>query len=123
MQRNKYHAKKCVVDGITFDSQKEANRYRELRLLERAGKIKDLELQVAFLLLPAQYGIEDGKYKCLERELKYIADFVYQESREGPDGTTKWVKVVEDAKGVKTEVYKIKRKLLLKFFGLRIREV
>lgn len=122
MQRNKYHARKCVVDGITFDSQKEAGRYRELRLLERAGKIKDLELQVAFLLLPAQYGIEDGQYKCLERELKYIADFVYLESREGPNGTT-WSKVVEDAKGVKTEVYKIKRKLLLKFFGLRIREV
>lgn len=71
---SKYRAKKCQVDGIKFDSLKEARRYQELRLLERAGKIADLRLQVPFFLIPAQ---RDENGNVVERAVKYIADFVY----------------------------------------------
>lgn len=120
----KYHNKKITVDGITFDSVKEYNRYRELKILEKIGEVKDLELQVKFVLIPAiyetykRYGkngkqLKDGK-KLIEKECAYFADFVY--SRNG-------VKVVEDAKGVKTKDYIIKRKLMLFMHGIRIKEV
>lgn len=114
--RSKYGARKTVVDGITFDSKKEANRYRELKLLERAGEICCLRLQVPFELIPAQYeetgevytrGANKGKPKrgrCIEKAVTYIADFVYYNS----DAT---VRTVEDVKGMRTPVYIIKRKL------------
>lgn len=125
----KYNNKKITLDGITFDSQKEACRYRELKLLERAGKISVLRLQVKFELIPAQYektaarytrGPKEGQYKrgkLLERECAYIADFVYiDENGE---------KVVEDtkSKATKTKDYIIKRKLMLHRHGIKIREV
>lgn len=119
---SKYHAQKCQVDGITFDSRKEAARYQELRLLERAGKIRDLDRQVTFTLIRAQYGEENGKKKLLERACAYRADFVYREPRPSPIDP-EWALVVEDVKGVRTEAYKIKRKLMLDRFGIRIREV
>lgn len=109
--RNKYYAKKVTLDGHTFDSKHEAERYSELKLLERAGQIENLQLQVPFVLLPLQRG-ENGK--MLEREVKYLADFVYTEK-----GKT----VVEDAKGMKTHDYVVKRKLMLWIHGIRIREV
>ena len=113
--RSKYGARKTVVDGITFDSKREAERYRALVLLQSAGEITDLKLQVPFELLPAQYagtgetykrGEKAGqqKMKCIERSLTYIADFVYTRTA---DGKT----VVEDVKGMKTKEYIIKRKL------------
>jgi hypothetical protein len=114
--RSKYGARKTVVDGITFDSKKEANRYRELKLLEKAGEICCLRLQVPFELIPAQYeetgevytkGKNKGKPKrgkCIEKAVTYIADFVYYNS----DAT---VRIVEDVKGMRTPVYIIKRKL------------
>jgi hypothetical protein len=114
--RSKYGARKTVVDGITFDSKKEAKRYRELKLLERAGEICCLRLQVPFELIPAQYeetgevytkGANKGKPKrgkCIEKAVTYIADFVYYNS----DAT---VRTVEDVKGMRTPVYIIKRKL------------
>ena len=102
---SKYRNRKTVYDGITFDSQREANRYAELKLLERAGEISDLKLQVPFELIPKQPG---------ERAVKYIADFVYTE-----DGQT----VVEDVKGKKTRDYIIKRKLMLWRHGITIKEV
>lgn len=114
--RSKYGARKTVVDGITFDSKKEANRYRELKLLEKAGEICCLRLQVPFELIPAQYeetgevytkGKDKGKPKrgkCIEKVVNYIADFVYYNS----DAT---VRTVEDVKGMRTPVYIIKRKL------------
>ena len=123
----KYHNKKITLDGITFDSLKEANRYRELKLLERAGKISLLRRQVKFLLIPAQYGktaerytrgANKGQYKrgeLIERECAYIADFVYFDA----DGK----KVVEDTKGMRTKDYIIKRKLMLERHGIRIKEV
>lgn len=107
----KYGNRKTVVDGITFDSMKEATRYSELRLLLRAGEIFDLQRQVPFTLIPKQ--VRDGK--VIERPVVYKADFVYKEK----DGT----EVVEDVKGMKTKEYIIKRKLLLWQFGLVIHEV
>lgn len=120
---NKYYNKKCEINGIVFDSRKEARRYQELLLLQRAGVIKNLQRQVKYVLIPAQYEsyerygkigqrLKDGR-KLVERECAYIADFVYEEN-----GKT----VVEDTKGFKTKDFIIKRKLLL-LQGIRIREV
>ena len=117
----KYHNRKVTIDGITFDSKKGAYRYKELKLLQKAGEISDLRLQVKYILIPTQY--EPGsisklgrnkKGKVIERECSYIADFVYQENGET---------VVEDTKGMKTKDYIIKRKLMLYIHGIRIREV
>lgn len=112
-QTNKYHARKVTVDGITFDSAKEATRWAELKLLERAGEIYDLQRQVPFVIIPEQ---RDSNGKLLEREVKYIADFVYK--AKGQLNRT-----VEDVKGMKTEVYRIKKKLMLYRNGIRIKEV
>lgn len=108
--RSKYGSKKVTIDGITYDSRKEANRHSELLLLQRAGRISDLHTQVKFELLPSQR--VDGK--VVERPVTYIADFVYQQ-----DGKT----VVEDTKGFKTKDYILKRKMMLYFHGIRIKEV
>ena len=106
----KYKNKKDFVDGHTFDSKKEAKRYYELRLLEKAGKITNLRMQVKFVLIPSQK--IDGK--VVERECAYKADFVYQEN-----GQT----VVEDTKGFRTRDYIIKRKMMLYIHGIRIKEI
>ena len=108
---SKYNSKKTVVDGQKFDSKKEARRYQELLLLEKAGVIKNLSRQVKFVLIPSQ---RDENGKVVERECSYKADFEYTE-----DGKT----IVEDVKGFKTKEYIIKRKLLLWRYGIRIREV
>ena len=102
---SKYHAIKTTFDGITFDSRKEAHRYYELSILQAAGEISDLQRQVTYELIPKQDG---------ERACNYKADFVYQEN-----GKT----VVEDVKGVRTDAYKIKRKLMLWVYGIKIREI
>lgn len=105
MKYNKYNASKTVADGIKFDSRAEARRYRELKLLQRAGEIKDLELQPSFLLVEG--------FKCRGksyRDIRYIADFAYTEVRTG-------LQVVEDVKGVETEVFRLKKKLFLKKYG------
>ena len=107
----KYGNKKTVVDGITFDSKKEATRFAELQLLQRAGAIFDLQRQVPFTLIPKQ--VRDGK--TIERPCVYKADFVYKDKT----GT----EIVEDTKGMKTKEYIIKRKLMLWQFGIVIREV
>lgn len=94
---NKYRNKKIIVDNIKFESNLEAERYRQLKLLQRAKQISNLRLQVPFLL---QEGFKkNGK---THRKIEYIADFVYEEN-----GQT----VVEDTKGIKTETFKIKQKL------------
>lgn len=108
----KYGNKKTVRDGRTFDSKHEAGRYTELQLLRRAGKITDLRCQVSFLLIPAQY---DENHRCIERSCKYVADFTYRDE----NGEF----VVEDAKGLKTDVYRIKKKLMLEKYGIKIKEV
>jgi hypothetical protein len=98
-----------------FDSKKEAKRYKELLLLERAGKIAKLELQKEYELIPAQ---RDMYGKVIERAVKYKADFVYTDI-----STPVYKLVVEDTKGVKTKEYIIKRKLMLYKYGIRITEV
>lgn len=105
---SKYHAKKTVVDGIEFDSAKEAKRYSKLRALEDAGKIHGLRLQVPFELLPS-FECDGVKY----RGMKYVADFVYCR-----DGKV----VVEDCKGFKTPEYKMKKKLMAYFKNINIEE-
>ena len=123
--RSKYNAKKTVLDGITFDSKKEARRWQELKLLEKAGKISNLQRQVPYELIPKQtekvvrYSAKTGKRlqdgeKALERAVCYVADMVYTQ-----DGKT----IVEDTKGVRTPEYIIKRKLMLYRYGIKIREV
>ena len=107
---SKYGSRKITRVGITFDSQKEYRRFCELRLLERAGKVTDLQRQVKFELIPSQ---RIGG-KVVERACNYIADFVYTENGK---------KVVEDTKGFKTTDYIIKRKLMLWVHGIRIKEV
>ena len=123
-----------TVDGITFDSKKEYKRWRELCLLQKAGEITDLERQVKFELIPAQTrtietgerykrndfarGISAGDPKTktvtLEKACVYVADFVYKQ-----DGK----QVVEDTKGVRTEAYIIKRKMMLWVYGIKVKEV
>lgn len=113
MNMSKYGAKKVTYDGKTFDSQKEAQRYAELRLLERGKVIKDLKCQVGFVLIPAQ---RDESGKVIERAVTYVADFVYTDCNTGEQ-------VVEDTKGFKTKEYILKRKMMLYFHGIRIKEV
>lgn len=109
---SKYKAQKTTVDGITYDSRKEAQRAQELRLMLKAGIISNLREQVPYELIPAQKN-EYGK--VIERAVIYKADFVYDDEK----GKT----VVEDTKGVRTKEYILKRKLLLYMYGIRIREV
>ncbi len=104
---NKYHAEKSGG----YASRKEHRRANELRLLQRAGHISGLREQVSYELIPAQ---RDADGKVIERACSYIADFVYVDK----DGNT----VVEDTKGVRTDVYRIKRKLMLRIHGIRITE-
>lgn len=112
---SKYKSKKTVLDGITFDSKKEAARYSELKLLEKAGAISNLELQREFILVPTQK--ENGKKgKVIERAVKYKADFCYTDNETGEF-------VVEDTKGIRTDKYIIKRKLMLYVHGIRIKEI
>ena len=109
---NKYGNKKVVVDGYTFDSKKEARRYGELKLLLRAGKIKDLELQPKFELIPT-IRTEDETL----RKVSYIADFKYIDLESGK-------MIVEDVKGFKTDVYLLKKRLFLqKYADINFREV
>ena len=121
--KSKYHSKKVTIDGMIFDSKKEARRYQELLFLERSNAIAGLQRQVKFVLIPAQRepdtkGPRGGKIKgkLLERECSYIADFVYR------DVMTNEL-IVEDTKGIRTTEYIIKRKLMLYIHKIRIREI
>lgn len=107
---SKYHNRKVTIDGETFDSKKEARRWLELKYLEKAGEIKGLRRQIKFVLIPSQR--RGGK--VIERECAYKADFVYE-----CGGKV----VVEDAKGMRTPDYIIKRKMMLYFHGIQIKEV
>ena len=110
---NKYRAKKTVIDGYTFDSRKEAARYKELKCLLKSGIIQNLEIHKTFHLLPKQ---TDSKGRVLERKCDYIADFAYTQDGE---------MVVEDVKSPATRKkpeYVLKRKMMLFFHGIKIRE-
>lgn len=107
----KYHSRRTTIDGMTFDSIKEAKRYRDLSLLQRAGEISDLRTQVKYTLVPSQKKPSGGT----ERPVTYTADFVYKDK----DGK----EVVEDAKGVRTQQYTIRRKLMLERHRIEVKEV
>ena len=111
---NKYGAQKVEIDGIKFASKHEANRYCELKYLERTHMISDLQLQRVFTLIGEQ---RDKDGKIIERPVKYIADFCYKNEK----GET----VVEDTKSpaTRTKEYVIKRKLMLSIYGIRIQEI
>lgn len=102
--KSKYNNQKIEYDGIKFDSKREAGRFLELRMMERAGLVKNLRLQVPYELN------EEGKFSY-----KYIADFVYFD-------VEKNYEIIEDAKGAKTVTYKKKKKLMLKIYGINIKE-
>ena len=108
--KSKYHSRKQTIDGHVFASKREAQRYSELKMLEKAGEISNLELQKRFELIPSQR--INGK--VVERPCYYVCDFAYCEGGK---------QVIEDAKGMKTEVYKIKKKLMLYKYGIAIKEV
>ena len=108
--KSKYGNKKTEVDGIMFDSKKEANRYKELRLLEKSGNITDLELQKRYDF--EINGVKLGFYK---------ADFVYF-VRLACDSTEQYGLTIEDCKGFKTPVYNLKKKLMKAIHGIDILE-
>lgn len=103
-RRNKYNAKKIKIDGHTFDSKREAQRYCELKLFAKAGEIRNLVLQPRFLLQEEFFDKHEIKHKKIE----YVADFLYIDKNDKA--------IVEDVKGVLTDVYKIKKKLFLKIY-------
>lgn len=122
----KYGNQKVTLDGVFFDSRKEARRYAKLKIMLKAGLISDLELQKPFELIPAQYEavprygkngkrLKDGK-RCVEKSCVYKADFVYFDNEKN-------TLVVEDTKGMRTTDYIIKRKLMLYIHGIRIKEI
>lgn len=109
----KFNAKKTVAEGLTFASQKEAKRYLELKWLEKAGQIRDLELQPVF---PIEI---HGTTVC-----RYVADFQYKHVEVDEGGCSGRLRlVVEDVKGVKTPVYRLKKKLVRALYGIDIQEV
>ena len=121
-----YNVKTKTTDGLVFDSTKEARRWGQLLLLQKAGKITSLQRQVKYELLPAQYEtferfskrgvrLKDGQ-RLVERKVEYVADFTYTNTETGEN-------VVEDAKGMRTKDYIIKRKLMYAVHGIRIKEV
>lgn len=104
---SKYRNHKTMVDGFTFDSKREAMRWLDLRSMHKAGAILDLQRQVRFEI------VIGGTLVCA-----YVADFAYWEKQHF--GGWEWI--VEDAKGLKTDVYKVKRKLMRAVYGIEIRE-
>jgi hypothetical protein len=110
-RRNKYRAKPCTIDGHRFASQAEGLRYTELRMLQTAGRISDLRLQPRYVLAE-RYQRADGGW---ERAVTYVADFAYLEAGR---------EIVEDVKGVETQVWRMKRRLFLQQYpALELRTV
>lgn len=110
-KKPKFRNKKCVWKGIEFDSIRERDRFIILEHERDEGRITDLNTQVRFQLLPPQ---KDENGKVIEKPCDYVADFTYRR-----DGKL----VVEDAKGFRTKEYRLKRKMMLWFHGIRIEEV
>ena len=109
-RKTKYGANKALYDGIKFDSKKEAKRYSELKILEKSNKIKSLKLQVPFELQP--------KFKFMGktiRAINYVADFVYEDEKGNM--------IVEDSKGFRTPIYKLKKKMFEYKYKIEIKEV
>ncbi len=105
---SKYHSKKTKVNDIEFASKREALRYIELKTMLDNGIITDLRLQVPYILVPA-FNLGKKRY----RKMEYVADFVYKQ-----DG----IEIVEDCKGYRTEIYKMKKKLMAYIYQIEIKE-
>lgn len=131
-KRSKYGGVKTTVDGITFDSKREAHRYRELKLMQQAGQIRDLRWQpryTLFALVLASADLRDANAGAIvnrrQAVCEYIGDFEYL----APDdefAEAAWHRVVEDVKSPATrlkEVYRLKRKLFEAQYGVQIREI
>ena len=118
--KRKYRNQPTAVNGIRFDSQKEARRYAQLQILQQEGKIRNLKLQADFTLQEA-YTTDSGERI---RAIRYRADFTYERPTK-PDcnGTVYWLPVVEDVKGKKTAVYAMKKKLMRERLGIEVQEV
>jgi hypothetical protein len=108
-KKNKYNNKITELDGIKFHSRKESVRYSQLKLYEKGGLIKDLRLQVSYELIPKL--VINGK---TERAIKYVADFVYIDTVNGKE-------VVEDVKGMITDIFKIKYRLMKQIYNIDIK--
>ncbi|MCL1944877.1 MAG: DUF1064 domain-containing protein [Firmicutes bacterium] len=111
---NKYGNQRTTIDNIIFDSKKEAERYLQLKLMQKGGVIRNLELQKRIEILPKLEAIKQGEKA--KRAVCYVADFVYEVVATGQV-------VIEDAKGVRTDVYKLKKRLLRQLHGKIIVEV
>lgn len=122
-RKAKYGSKKVTFDGLEFDSKKEMYRYIRLKSMQEEGLISDLRMQVPYEIIPAVYEDETVQLKtkvktvtkCVQRAAYYLADFVYKDK----DGN----EVVEDAKGMRTEKYLLKKKMMRAFLGITIKEV
>lgn len=110
-KQNKYKNKKVISDGKKYDSKKESKRAIQLKTMEKLGIIKDLKEQVPYIL--QEKFILNGK---TVREIKYIADFVYIIVETGEE-------VIEDVKGIRTEVYRIKKKMFMYKYKKEITEI
>ena len=111
-KKSKYINEKVTLDGIEFDSILEKNRYLELKLLEKAKEIKDIRTQVAFELQPSY-----KKNNKTIKSINYIADFVYYDLKKNKT-------IIEDTKGFRTEIYKLKKKMFeYKYPDLEIKEI
>lgn len=113
-RRAKYAAIRTTIDGVVFDSKREAHRYGHLRYLEKAGDIARLELQPVFPLFVAPFARLD--LAEIVGVGKYVADFRYLDQRTGEV-------IVEDVKGVRTATYKLKKRIVEALYGIAIREV
>ena len=111
LRKSKQNKYRNVSDG-EFDSQKERHHFEHLRMLERVGLISNLQTQVKFELIPKQ---TDEQGKVIERAVSYIADFVHTD-KEGK-------RIVTDVKGYRTEIYRLKKKMMLYFHGIKITEI
>ena len=122
--RNKYGNRKVIVDGIRFDSRKEARFYIFLKESEKNGEISGLRLQVPYEIVPAIYEEQVVHLKtkdkvvekCVQKAVHYVADFVYYDVKTGREE-------VVDAKGYRTPEYKLKKKMMRAFKGIEITEV
>ena len=115
LRANKYHAQVCTVDGIRFDSRKEARRYERLKMLAAGGEIRELELQPEFPITVLELWRDGGHLVACGR---FRADFRYVETRSGEV-------VIEDTKSgpTKTTAYRLRKRLVEAIHGVTIREV
>jgi hypothetical protein len=111
-KRSKYNARKTMVDGIVFDSKREAGAWVKLAALARRGVIRNLRRQVTYTLQV------NGVPVC-----RYIADFVFNEKHNDCDCVDEWREVVADSKGMRTRDYVLKAKLMKACHGIEIREL